>query len=104
MNLDQNPTLSDLQTLLADADDAAGVHLLWVDRSGDVFLSLVPSDMTPTTFIWEIGHRLQFRCESFPMGGGYVGAVAARDQAHVQSLLAMLQNAWADKAEGYIDA
>src|SRR5262245_45076762 len=46
MNLNASPTTEQLQQLLAQHDDRAGDHILWVDDKGDVHLSQTPRNLT----------------------------------------------------------
>jgi hypothetical protein len=50
MNMNHNPTRAELKRLFAGADDDAGHHVLWVDRAGEVHISVVPDHLTPIGF------------------------------------------------------
>lgn len=50
-----------------------------------------------------LGGELQFRFESYVVGGGYVGPTAAKDQAYLQQIFDSLLSGWAEKAEGLHD-
>lgn len=47
MNLNKNPTVRQLKDLFRVADDEAGHHILWVNKEGDVRVTLLPGDVTP---------------------------------------------------------
>lgn len=98
MNLDNNPTVEQLRALLAECDDQAGHHVLWVAKNGDVHLSRVPKDKTPVGF-QESESEMQLRYETFQAGNEYVGLEAAEDEAWVRQLFDALVKEW-PKAKG----
>ena len=68
MNMTRKPTVTQLRTLLAKADDFAGHPILWVDKKGEVHLSLVPDQATPRGWSEHYGDRLQFLMVGFLHG------------------------------------
>ena len=50
MNLKDNPSLDELKEMFASCNDDAGHHVLWVGKSGEVNLSVIPKDLTPAAF------------------------------------------------------
>src|SRR5947208_2164588 len=67
MNMEQNPTLAQLRTLIAACNDRAAHHVLWVAKNGEVHLSPVPEDTTPVGFA-EAEPEMQLRWETFQAG------------------------------------
>jgi hypothetical protein len=95
MNLDRGAGVAELRAMLAAADDAAGDHLLWVARTGAVYLAgpLAPGAVPG----WRAEHaaRLALVGAMFEAGGGRVGPRAARVRGYAEGLLAGLADAWA---------
>jgi len=106
MNLNKNPTAEELRDLLRGCDDAAGHHLVWVKKNGEVVISRLPRDHPPNGF--ERDHpEMQLACEPFLAGNEYVGPDAADDNEWVTELFDRLRMEWR-KANGrqevaYID-
>ena len=94
MNMTQKPTVTQLRTMLAKADDLAGHHILWVDKKGEVHLSLIPDQATPRGWSEHYGDRIQFRYETYERKSDYVGKAVAADAAYVQHLLENLVGDW----------
>ena len=88
MNLDSNPTVKQLQALFASKKDGEGVHVLYVDKSGDVHLHLL-----------EAGQSLRhlpdcrIRFEAFA-AGGYVGKDAALDITYIKKYFDDMIRVW----------
>ncbi|HJT78550.1 MAG TPA: hypothetical protein VJ739_15200 [Gemmataceae bacterium] len=98
VNLNANPTKEQLRGLLARADDRAGHHALWVDKTGDVHLSRLAANAAPTAF--EEAHPdVQLRYETFEKGNEYVGPAAAGDAEWISQLFDSLLQEWS-KARG----
>jgi hypothetical protein len=98
MNMNHSPTLDQLRQLFAEADDEAGHHSLWIDKSGTVHLSQIPEELTPVGFE-DATPSMQVRFESFTAGGGYVGPKAAADDKYMRETLADLVKAWSPPFE-----
>lgn len=95
MNLNNNPTKEQLQDLLRAADDGAGHHILWVDNVGEVRVTLLPTNVTPSS--WERAFpTTRLRFETFCEGNGYVGPDAADDEDHVRMYFNWILKAWAE--------
>ncbi len=93
MNLNQSPTVDELKKIFMHANDDAGNHSLWVDKSGEVHVSLIPTGLTPIGF--EKGTlSMALRYETFCRGNGYVGVNAAADNEHINSLFLSLIKEW----------
>jgi hypothetical protein len=93
MNLNTAPTTEELQQLLAQHDDRAGDHVLWVDDRGDVHLSQLPRNLTADAFE-RSRPDMRLRCETFQKGNEYVGPGAASDEAWVARLFETLVSEW----------
>jgi len=96
MNLTKAPTAKQLQALLARANDDDGHHILWVDKTGNVQLTLIPEGLTPAG--WEERNKgnIQFRLESFACGNQLVGPRAAADPEHIARLYQALRYHWGE--------
>lgn len=94
MNLNNNPTLAQLQALTHQADDQAGHHILWVDQQGDVRLSLLPEELSPNGFE-DSQPSMRLRYETSVQGNGYVGPEAAADIQVMTRLVKSLVKEWA---------
>jgi hypothetical protein len=93
MNLEADPKEDQLRDLLARYDDTAGHHLLWVKRTGEVEITLLPHGQPVPSF--EKAHpEMQMRWEPFLAGNEYVGPEAAADAEWVTDLFDRLQQEW----------
>ena len=93
MNLNETPTRDQLRALLADADDEAGHHILWVDTNGKVNLTLL-DDLVVLTKFSTAYPSVRLRFEAYCAGNGYVGLEAANDDEHVDLCFSRLCAAW----------
>jgi len=98
MNMNTNPSISQLRDLLKKCDDTAGHHVLWVKKNGDVVISRITGDPAPAAFDKE-HPEMRMRYETFLVGNEYVGADAADDDDWVSELFENLRAEWA-KARG----
>lgn len=97
MNLNHNPMQSELAELLRACDDRAGHHVLWVDRGGEVRITLLADG---TAFGFANGRpEAQLQFDYFESGHDYVGPGAARDTNWVEDVFITLLDRWA-KAKG----
>jgi hypothetical protein len=103
MNLKNNPTKPQLQTLLASCDDNAGPHVIWVGTNGEVYAEALPEGLTPAGLAESKGNRIKFRYETFDTGNEYVGKSASHDPMWIDELYGKLLRDWASDARGYID-
>jgi hypothetical protein len=103
MNVKQNPTKDQLRSLVASRDDKTGHHMLWVSVDGDVFLDMIPEDLTPIGYAESLRGRIQFRLETLQAGNGYVGPAAAKDSAWIDRVYAALLTNYEHGVTGYID-
>ena len=93
MNLDAAPSKEQLRQLIAQGNDRAGHHILWVTKKGDVHLTLVPTDPTPAAFA-QVHPEVQLRYETFQKGNEYVGPEAAADEEWLAQLFDHLLHEW----------
>lgn len=100
MNLNNNPTMDQLRDLLRVCDDRAGRHVMWVDRTGEVWITLIPGDVTD--FVTSRSD-LQMWFRVFVPGQDYVGPSAADDIGWVEDLFFALTREW-PKARGHTKA
>jgi hypothetical protein len=82
MNINNNPTLEQVRSLFASADDDAGHHCLWIDTDGEVHLDTIPEHLTPNGFE-DSQPAMAVRFETFGQGNGYVGSQAAKDDRFI---------------------
>jgi hypothetical protein len=103
MNLNRNPTREELQTLLATCDDGEGIHVLWVERLGDVQITLL---LTETDMEWIRGtdhENLQFHYESYGKNEGFTGKAASADNLYIATLFEKLLKDWEDQRDGLVE-
>lgn len=93
MNLNENATPEQLGDLLAEQDDDAGEHVLWVDALGEVRVALVDGAGECKT----ANARLVYA--PFESGVGFVGEDAASDPELVAELMASLVEHWRAAAD-----
>lgn len=104
MNLNNNPTKEELQVLLGACDNGAGIHVLWVERLGEVQVTLL---LTETDVEWIKGvdnEKVQFHYESYAKNEGGVGKFAAADELYILTLFEKLLKDWKDQTRGPIDS
>lgn len=94
MNLNNNPTVQDLSNIMASCNDNSGHHVLWVSKSGDVYITLM-TNYSPVG-VEEATPSMAMRYETFDQGNDYVGQNAANDTNHVTRVLKDLQDAWSN--------
>jgi hypothetical protein len=94
MNLNQNPTISQLSALHSACNDAAAHHVLWVDNTGEVRVTPLPEDINPSGFEDRFPTTV-LRYETAQAGNGYVGPEAAADVKLMGRLFNSLQKEWA---------
>ena len=102
MNLNRNPTKDQLRELLRSCDDDAGHHIVWVDRAGEVRITLLDGSVTPAEWATKMEGQIQFRYETRGMGNRYVGSEAAEDSEYVELLFRDLVQDWQRGAKGYV--
>src|SRR3954468_4933551 len=93
MNMNMNPTVEQLRHLVEACDDHAGHHVLWVAKNGEVRVSRIPKDMTPTGFE-DAQPEMRLRFETFQAGNDYVGPEAAKDREWISQLFDTLKKDW----------
>jgi hypothetical protein len=94
MNLNASPTREQLRELLANSDDRAGHHVLWVDGRGEVHLAEMSAGLAESAL--ERSHPdMRLRYETFQKGNEYVGPEAAGDESWTAHLFESLLREWA---------
>jgi hypothetical protein len=93
MNLNASPTRDQLRQLLAQYDDRAGQHVLWVDAAGGVHLSRLLEVHTADD-LQQAHPDMRLRYETFLKGNEYVGPGAAEDDRWVSDLFDRLLKEW----------
>jgi len=101
MNLAHYPTIEQLRGLVASCDDEDGNHVLWVDHTGKVQISLVPEELPAQRL--DDSSLIRFRFEVWIRGQGDVGPAAAEDQDWIDEQFENMTWAWREKVLGVID-
>lgn len=92
MNLNNNPTATQLSQILSVCNDKAGHHILWVSKAGDVSVTQI-NGISPIGFEKNTP-SMAMRYETFQIGNDYVGKEASNDNSHIQKLLNDLIREW----------
>jgi hypothetical protein len=103
LNLRKGFTKDDLKQLLSSVDDAEGDHVMWVDYQGNVYISLLPEELTPVGWEETVKDKMKFRYETVMQGNGYVGFESAADEEYVDETYKDLFKDWNAGRSGYID-
>lgn len=103
MNLNDLPTVEDLQDLFANCNDEQYSHILWIDTFGNVRISPILNNLTPAGWTDENKDLIKLRYETFHQGNGYVGKKASEDNAWMQRLFDSLTSNWQNDTTGYTD-
>lgn len=93
MNLNRAPSIEQLKSLLAACNDEEGHHILWVSKTGEVHVSVLPEELGPIEFE-ESKPEMALRYETFQCGNDYVGLNAASDEELVSRLFRSLIAEW----------
>ena len=104
MNLSNSPTKQQLKAVIAGSNDNEGHHVLWVERNGEVHLSLLPYGQTPVMFEQSLGSEMKFRLEALAAGMGLTGPAVARDEEEMTRLFDRIIGLWKSDFEGCSDA
>lgn len=100
MNLDYHPTLEELCQLIASVDDTQDSHILYVNKTGDVFLVPLRADTFDGADYANEG-KVQFVLDTFLISEGYTGWQATQDREWMEELFSALNEHWADKTTGF---
>ncbi len=93
MNLNRRPSIEQLKSLIAACNDEEGHHVVWVTKTGDVHVSVIPEELGPIGFE-KSKPEMALRYETFQCGNGYVGPGAASDEDLVSRLYRSLIAEW----------
>ena len=93
MNMNNSPTKDELQALIRSCDDEAGRHILWVNKNGEVQITLLKNE-TPANWVRKNEKSILFRYESYGANTDYVGENAANDEDYVLSVFKTLLEDW----------
>lgn len=103
INLQEGLEEDDIVDLLRSKHDAAGHHMLWVSKKGDLWLETIPDSMSPAQYEKSRSQDMQFRFETFQAGNGYVGEEASKDRGLVRRLHTAVTTHWKKGTKGYVD-
>jgi hypothetical protein len=93
MNLNNNPSAEQLSELLRLSNDAEGIHILWVDTSGEVLIHIL-GDEPVTKWSAKMKKKIQLLYAVFGKNDGFVGETAANDLIYVATLFEKLLKDW----------
>jgi hypothetical protein len=93
MNMNNSPTKDELKELIRACDDTAGSHILWVNKNGEVQISLLINE-TPASWVKRLEKSIRFRYESYQANNDYVGENAANDDDYVSAVFNELLKDW----------
>jgi len=100
MNLNYNPTLDQLIQLVGSVDDTQDSHILYVTKTGEVYLSVFRSD-TAAGFEYANEDTLQFVLDTFMIAKGYMGWQATQDPEWMDEIFSELNEHWACRTTGF---
>jgi len=92
--------MDQLHRLIASVDDKQDSHILYVNKTGDVFLAPFRAD-TAAGADYANEETLQFVLDTFILGKGFVGQQATQDQEWMDELFSELNEHWASKTTGF---
>jgi len=96
MNMNDNPTKDQLRDLLRPLNDLTAHHILWVDRSGEVRVTLLPNQWRPIPPPpQEVLDNALVRFQTFYASYEYVGPEAANDDEWIDDAYEYLVRDWA---------
>ena len=104
MNLKEPITTEDVAALFASKSDTAGHHMLWVSKTGDVFLDQIPPHTAPVQYEQRIERRMKFRFETYMAENGYVGLEASKVKNDMDKIRASLVSNWKSGSQGYVES
>jgi hypothetical protein len=106
MNMNQNPTITELTNLFSNCNDAEAHHVMWVDENGEVLIDRLPKNRTMKDFE-EARLSLKIRYETWISGKGYVGKKSSNDDSFMARMFKSLEVEWKQnhdaKESVYID-
>jgi hypothetical protein len=102
MNMNYSPSPEQLAAVFASARDEEGNHVLWIDVSGEVWLTTLPANVGPVAFEHEMRASMQVRYSTLGQGNDYVGPAAAQDRGWVAQVFASLLDAWTVREPGKV--
>jgi hypothetical protein len=98
MNLNNHPTEEHLRELLQAVDYRAGIHLVWVDRLGEVQITFL-INQTPAECMKAMNGCVQFRYEADGKIDAYMDENAANDDLYIAILFEKLVRDWGNGRE-----
>lgn len=103
MNLSANPTLDQLRHLLAAQDDTTGLHAIWVDNHGNVYISTYIRNTDGSALERMLENSRRFSYRVWTPESGFVGEEAANDDNWVRELFDDLLKDWQTGTTGLVD-
>lgn len=102
MNLNFEPNINKLKSLINECDDANFNHIIWVSINGDVKIEKFTENNPSDKFEKLHEDRLKFWLGVYYRGNGYVGIEAANDEKYLTELYNQLITYWDQGAKGHI--
>jgi hypothetical protein len=99
MNLNQQPTITDLARLFAARKDSLDSHILWVCETGEVKIEPLAPHAAEAEFE-QSRPSMRARLRTYRRGAGYVGRKAAADHEFLGRVLHTLSDQWPALRQG----
>ena len=101
MNMNDHPTEAQLRGLLQACDDTPDSCILWVDRFGEVQVTLLLTE-TPAEWVKRMDEKVQFRYATYAQNNGHVRESSIDNDLYVTALFEKLVNDW-QESSGHTD-
>ena len=89
-----HPIIEDLSKLIAEQDHNAGVHVIYIDKSGNVLVDTLLEEEGPPEWEARKADDIYMRYKSLAKGRGHVGPQAARDAEWMKKMYQDLLRLW----------
>lgn len=101
MNMNAHPTEAQLREILQACDDAPDACILWVDRFGEVQVTILTTE-TPAEWVKRMDEKVQFRYATYAQNNGHVRESAQNNDLYVSNLFEKLVKDW-QESSGHTD-
>lgn len=103
MNLNQNPSIIELISIIKSCDDNNFNHIIWVSKVGNVLVEKFTTNNPASAFEKSFKNKLKFWLGVFHRGNGYVGEHAANDDKYLNVLFKNLMDNWKNDFQGHVE-
>lgn len=97
LNLNNNPQLNQLREIIKNGDITKN-NILWINKNGEVILSLIDENKTLQNFKKE-NPNMRFGYDVFSPGIEFIGEDAANDKDWIQEIFTSLIKTWNNYTE-----